>query len=232
MLDNDRIIAAEAEALAAAGDGADQEATVPGTDWTLAELLDHVGRLTWFWSGRVRKAGGGDFYETDKPDDVSPSDWVRKGATTMREQLAAAAPDADVKTWAGLRPPSWLLRRMTHELAVHRWDVQAAVGDPQPLDADVAADGIDELLSEFVPMADLSPVGGTLHLHATDGDGEWFIETADGLVWERSHQKGDVAVRGTTSDLLLFVWGRVPQDAVEVIGDESVLERWRNATRF
>ena len=138
----------------------------------------------------------------------------------MREQLAAAAPEAEIKTWAGLQPPSWLLRRMTHELAVHRWDAEAAGGDPQPLDAAVAEDGIDELLQEFVPAADLGRVGGTLHLHATDGDGEWFIETVDGLAWSRAHEKGDVAVRGRTSDLLLFLWGRAGLDDVEVLGDD------------
>jgi uncharacterized protein (TIGR03083 family) len=234
MLDHDRIIAAEAEALAEAGEATAHAASVPGTDWDLDALLDHVGRLTWFWSGRVRKAGGGDFYDTERPDDVSASDWIRQGTTTMREQLAAADPEAEVKTWAGLKPPSWLWRRMTHELAVHRWDAQRAGGEPQPIDEAVADDGIDELLQEFAPIADVSGVGGTIHLHATDGDGsgEWFIDTSDGLSWSRAHEKGDVAVRGTTSDLLLFLWGRVPVDHLEVHGDTTVLDRWRTATRF
>ena len=227
MLDHERLIGDEAEALAVAGEVGDHAAPVPATDWTLADLLDHTGRLTWFWAGRTRKAGGGDFYDTDRPDDVSPSDFLRRGTATMLEQLAAAAPDAEVKTWAGLKRPSWLLRRMTHELSVHRWDAQAAVGDPQPLGADVAEDGIDELLQEFLPAADVSGVGGSIHLHATDGDGEWFIETADGVTWSKAHAKGDVAVRGATSDLLLLLWGRVGTDAVEVLGDADVLDRWQ-----
>ncbi len=83
-------------------------------------------------------------------------------------------------------------------------------------------------------MADLTGVDGTIHLHATDGDGtgEWFIATAEGLSWSRSHEKADVAVRGTTSDLLLLLWGRVPPDHLEVLGDASVLDRWHAATRF
>ena len=235
MLDHDQIIAAEAEALATAAEGRDPTAAVPGTDWTLADLLDHVGRLTWYWSGRIRTAGGGDYYDTERPDDVERPDWVRQGTDTMRAQLTAAAPAAEIKTWAGPKPPSWLWRRMTHELAVHRWDAQAAAGAPEPLAVAVADDGIDELLEEFLPIADLSAVGGTLHLHATDGDGsgEWILDpTDDGLTWERAHAKGDVAVRGTTSDLLLVLWGRVDTDAVELIGDQSVFERWRAATRF
>lgn len=233
MLDHAGIIRVEAEALAAAGEQADGGSPVPGTDWTLDDLLDHVGRLTWYWSGRIRKAGGGDFYATDRPEGTTRSDWLRQGAATMGEQLAAAAPDAEIKTWAGLQPPSWLWRRMTHELAVHRWDAQAAAGSPEPVATDVAEDGIDEFLGEFLPAADLSGVEGTLHLHATDGNGEWFIDpTGAGLTWERSHTKADVAVRGATSDLLLVLWGRQGADGVAVLGDSEVFDRWRSATRF
>jgi uncharacterized protein (TIGR03083 family) len=231
MLDHARIIREESDALAAAGGGGG-ETPVPGTDWTVADLLDHVGRLTWMFAGRTRKAGGGDFYETVRPEDVDPVTFFRQGAATLCEQLSAADPNAEIKTWAGLVPPAWLWRRMTHELAVHRWDAQAAVGNPEPLAVEVAEDGIDELLEVFVPRADVGPVDGSLHLHATDGDGEWFIETADGLTWTRAHEKGDVAVRGATSDLLLVLWGRIPTTAVEVIGDDAVLTRWRDATRF
>lgn len=233
MLDHAGIIRDEAEGIAMAGEQADGTAPVPETDWTLDDLLDHVGRLTWYWSGRIRNAGGGDFYETQRPDGTTRSDWLRQGTATMGEQLAAAAPDAEIKTWAGLQPPSWLWRRMTHELAVHRWDAQAAAGGPEPLATAVAEDGIDELLGEFLPAADVTGVAGTLHLHATDGDGEWFMDpTGDGLTWERSHTKADVAVRGATSDLLLVLWGRQGTEVVEVLGDEAVLDRWCTATRF
>jgi len=233
MLDHEGIIRAEAEGIAGAGEEADGASPVPGTDWRLADLLDHVGRLSWFFSGRTRKAGGGDFYDPDRPEGTTPSNWLREGAATLCEQLTAAAPDAEIKTWAGLQPPSWLWRRMTHEVAVHRWDAQSAVGAPGPVANEVAEDGIDELLSEFTPAADLAGVAGTLHLHATDGDGEWFMDpTGDGLTWERSHTKADVAVRGATSELLLVLWGRRDTDAVEVLGDASVLDRWRSATRF
>ena len=40
------------------------------------------------------------------------------------------------------------------------------------------------------------------------------------------HAKGDVAVRGTASDLLLFVWGRLPGESLEVLGDASLIERF------
>ena len=39
------------------------------------------------------------------------------------------------------------------------------------------------------------------------------------------HAKGDVAARGSASDLLLFLWGRVPADALEVFGDAACSAR-------
>ena len=52
------------------------------------------------------------------------------------------------------------------------------------------------------------------------------------MAWERAHTKADVAVRGTTSDLLLVLWGRLPTETVDVLGDPAVFDRWRAATRF
>jgi hypothetical protein len=40
-----------------------------------------------------------------------------------------------------------------------------------------------------------------------------------------------VAARGTASDLLLFVWRRVPASALEVFGDAELLERFREGMK-
>lgn len=233
MLDHAAIITAEADALAAAAEGADGTAPVPGTDWTLDDLLDHVGRLMWLFAGRTRKALGGDFYGTERPEGVDRVTWFRDGAAMLSGQLAEAPDDLAIKTWAGMSSPAWLRRRVAHELTVHRWDAEAAGGHPTPIGATVAADGIDEFLDEFTPLAEVGEVAGTIHLHATDGDGEWFVDPTGGTVaWRHAHEKGDVAVRGATGDLLLVLWSRLPTSTVEVLGDESVLDRWRAATSF
>lgn len=233
VLDHAAIITTEAEALAAAADGADGTAPVPGTDWTLDDLLDHVGQLMWLFAGRTRKALGGEFYDTERPEGADRVAWFREGAVTLSGHLAEAPDDLLIKTWAGPSSPAWLRRRVAHELTVHRWDAEAATGTPTAVAADVAADGIDELLDEFLALVDLGGVGGTLHLHATDGDGEWLIDpTGDTVTWRHGHEKGDVAVRGATGDLLLVLWGRLPPSRVEVLGDDAVLDRWLAATSF
>jgi hypothetical protein len=43
----------------------------------------------------------------------------------------------------------------------------------------------------------------------------------------REHAKGDVAARGSASDLLRFLWGRAAADQLEVFGDGEALARFR-----
>ena len=97
-------------------------------------------------------------------------------------------------------------------------------GLPSAQDA-LAADGIDEWLHLFLPRRPL-PEGQapwTLHLHGTDdpapaAGGEWLVRFGrDGAVITQEHAKGDVAVRGPVSDLLLLLWNRLPRpQAAEV----------------
>ena len=118
---------------------------------------------------------------------------------------------------------------------MHRYDAETAARTPTPIDAALAVDGIDEFFIVFLPrLADnFADVGnGTVHLHCTDVTGEWLVARRDGEVAVTAeHAKGDVAARGTASDLFLFLWGRVPADALEVFGDAALLERFRQAVR-
>jgi hypothetical protein len=114
------------------------------------------------------------------------------------------------------------------EAAVHRWDIEAAAGvpsGPSAIDGVAAADSIDELLAVTLPWgvrAD-KPLSGSVHLHCTDvsdGTGEWLV-AADGRV-TAEHAKGDAALRGTASDLLLAIFKRIGTETLDIVGDEAV----------
>ena len=82
-------------------------------------------------------------------------------------------------------------------------------------------------------VAPIRGAGETIHLHCTDGDGEWLVRLgADGVAVTNEHAKGDVAARGTASDLMLLVWGRIPPERVDVFGDAALLTRWQELTKF
>jgi hypothetical protein len=124
---------------------------------------------------------------------------------------------------------------MAHETAVHTWDARCAAGDTTEIDAALASDGIDEFVHVMV-KSDIREEEGTLsgsvHIHCTDVDGEWLIVptgTSD-VVVTREHAKGDCAIRGTASSLLLGLWRRIPMSSLEIIGNADVAAQFLNRT--
>src|SRR5262249_9741619 len=78
-------------------------------------------------------------------------------------------------------PARFWHRRAAQETAVHRFDAQFAAGDAKPIDADLALDGIDEHLGFVAFGLAVKPVeglSGSLHLHASDVEGEWVQQLA------------------------------------------------------
>jgi hypothetical protein len=104
---------------------------------------------------------------------------------------------------------------MALETAVHRADVESAVGPVTPIDADLALDGIDELLHVMLADAGIEDVPGPVV-----GAGRVRVDIAG------------TSVSAGASDLLLWLWGRTPEGTIEVIGDEAGLrELLRGATQ-
>ena len=251
-------ITASTASLGALVDGADLTLRVPTCpDWTLRQLATHVGRAQRWAAEIVSTRSAQAIAFRDVPDGRIPDDparhagWLRAGADRLIAVLRQAG---DVPVWAfgRQRPAPFWARRMTHETVMHGADVQisltGAAGQPTApaIAADVAADGIDEWLTEFAAPgnghSDLRAAGlaegESLHVHAADGPagtGEWLI-TRDlaGITVRRVHEKGTAALRGGASDLLLVLLQRLPPDtpAVQLHGDPAVLRRWLDNTRF
>ena len=200
-------------------------------EWNVADLLWHTGEVHRFWTNVVatlahEPRGLG----IERPADESIVAWYRAGVDEAAGTLEAADPTAPIWTWTSTDDTAaWVQRRMAQETAVHRFDGELACGSATPVDRALAVDGIDEFLDVFLPEPDAArDLGeGTIHLHATDGEGEWLlrVDGAETLV-ERGHAKGDVAVRGPASDLLLMLWRRLPAADLEVLGNAPVLERF------
>lgn len=199
--------------------------------WTISDLVWHTGEVHSFWE-QVAGKGLRDHHDTvmpERPRDEELLDWFRRGVEKLAETLENTDPARPVWTWAPQKDVAFIQRRMAHETAVHRWDAQAAVGDPSPVDADLAADGVDEFLDFFLPAEPehLRGEGESVHLHSTDAEGEWLVTVHDGEVdVAREHARGDAAVRAPASDLLLLLWRRIPSAGVEVLGDRAALDHF------
>jgi uncharacterized protein (TIGR03083 family) len=206
-------------------------------EWTVERLVGHTGRVH-RWAASFLALGGA-MGEPDPgprpPQGEAILPWYREALDGLVAELDRHDPSEPVDTFMGPSDVAFWFRRQAHEIAVHRWDAEDAVtpGGATPFDPALAADGIDEWLHLFVPRflvdkgegtpADL--VGATLHVHCTDTEGEWLLTlTAAGCEVERAHAKGDAALRGPASDLLLAVWHRRPLAGIDVVGDADRAE--------
>ena len=237
----DRAVYAEAlradgEAIAAAG-RQDIDVAVPSCPgWTMHKLLAHVGRV-YRSVGRHVAERATEMIPADDiprpPEGNAIVEWFEEGHRFVQDALAGADPDDAVWTWAGQSTMAFYFRRMAHETAVHRWDAEAAFGEPGPIDSDLSADGVSELFEVVLPFAvanwNMTLPNASLHLHRTDGDGEWMLVDDGGCIkMSHEHSKGDAAVRASGTDLLLLSWERIGLDSpgVEAFGDADSARAW------
>ena len=238
---------AEVALMASTVSGADLSVTVPTCPgWTIGRLVAHIGAVH-RWATQIvatRATAPVDRRDLDIrfPDEGSGwATWLAAGAAPLVAALRSAGPDAPVWTWRPAGRSGWWARRMLHETTVHRADAETALGAVPAVDPAVAADGIDEFLANLPfarrPREHLGslPAGESLHLHATDSDGEWLIRFPGpdgGIEWSRGHAKASAAVRGPVSVLLLFTYGRVPgsDPRLTVFGEQSLLDAWQQKT--
>ncbi|HEX4213680.1 MAG TPA: maleylpyruvate isomerase family mycothiol-dependent enzyme [Candidatus Dormibacteraeota bacterium] len=223
-------------------------ATCPG--WTLAHLIQHVGKVHRRAAATVRR--GERVPDEELEDTVPPAggegDWLRAGAERVVEEIGRRGLDAPA--WLFARPGTaglWL-RRVTHETTVHHADAAFSCGREWSAPPDLAADGVTEALEFFCSpgaaarrpsLKELRGRGETLHLHATDeglgSAGEWLVErTPDGPVSSQEHRKADVAVRGQAEVLLLLLMRRAPaaDPRLTIFGESSLLDHWLDHTAF
>jgi len=210
------------------------DAQVPSCpDWTVADLLRHVGRLHRWVADLVANQPDDPMREWTKalPENDAVLDWFGAGIEPLAAALTAAGPAAPAWSWTPDHTAGWWARRQANELSVHCYDAQLAANAPEAIERVLAVDGVDELFDLLPYWSGSGNVRGndeTIHFHCTDGEGEWLARLSpDGVVVTREHAKGDVAARGTASDLLLFLYGRVSADQLEVFGDAALLARWR-----
>jgi uncharacterized protein (TIGR03083 family) len=219
----------EHEAFLAACEAAGWSAVVPACPgWSVADLLYHMYEVQYGWN-RVtteRRSGFEGLNWPARPTDERLVPLLRGEHAGYSAMLAAFPAETSIWTWTGQHDFAWLIRRMAQETAVHRADADQARGVVPVIDAALASDGIDEFLAYFLNTRN-GAVNGSVHIHCTDVAGEWTIrETADGFDVTREHAKGDCAIRGAASDILLALWRRIPLESCDVVGDAEVSARF------
>jgi uncharacterized protein (TIGR03083 family) len=225
------------------------DAAVPSCPgWDRADLVWHLAEVQHFWAEVVegRLADPDDVAELKRPGDfdalLALFDHAR---ASLLGALGAAEPQTPVWTWSADKTVGFVRRRQAHEALIHRIDAELTAAVPSVVDAELARDGVDELVEFFVAgglpeWATFTPDGTTVRLEQTDGPGSWGLQfgrftgtsPASGKDYDLdATQEADVAadnvVSGSAADLDLWLWGRAEVERLTIAGDPDVPARLR-----
>ncbi len=224
------LIRADAALLtaAAAGHLDDPVPSCPG--WTVADLVDHVGHVYHHKIACMRQQREPEPWPPDPPAG-DPVQWLDDSTVELLAELGDRGPAAPSYTWHEPdQTVGFWYRRMAQETAVHRVDAQQARGGTDPVDSELALDGVDELLDIFfagdwsdLPQPELV---GRIGLRAADRSWLVVMEPQEVRI-ESLGDEPEAVLSATPSDLLLWLWGRLPVDAVQSTGDPEAVVRLR-----
>lgn len=222
-------IRADADRLATAARGhlTDQVPSCPG--WSVDDLVEHVGVVYLHKVECTRQQRQPEPWPPP-PEDGDRLQWFEAATKQMLSLFADSGPDAPSYTWHEPdQTVGFWYRRMAQETAVHRVDAELAVGPAGPVDEDLALDGVDELLDVFfagdwsdIPQPDLVARVG---LRAASRSWLLVLDPAEVRIEAANGDGADAMVSGSPSDLLLWLWGRLPTDRVHIDGDVAAVDR-------
>lgn len=222
--------------------------------WTVSDLVEHLGvvhrTLVHVIDNRLlQPPDGSDRGYLRLPEDregwpeplrgpaygrvpTSLVDWFAEGAALLESAFRSNDPDLAVWTWWHEQNVGFWARMQTIEAAVHRWDAESAVGTPSPVDGKLAADAVAQTFEVMGPARRIwtnAPAGEgeRFGFSRSDGPESWTV-CFDGREMRSSDgvESADVELAGTASDLMLFLWRRIPAERLDIAGDRNVLARY------
>jgi len=213
----------------------DLAAPVPSCPaWDLRALTAHLGGVhRWARSALTRPRP--EEHRDDGPEPgVDLRAWFAEGVDDLAVTLRSTDPLTECWTF-GPRPrtAAFWFRRQAHETAMHAWDAERALTDaPQPVDPELALDGVDEVVTMFVPrqilLGRLAPPEQVVELRAVGAQGQfggpgatWRLAAAGPPADAAPVREPDAVVSAPAATLLLLLWRRIPLDApgVGIDGD-------------
>ncbi|HWC24090.1 MAG TPA: maleylpyruvate isomerase N-terminal domain-containing protein [Flexivirga sp.] len=216
-------------------------------DWSTDDLLWHLAEVQWFWgtivSENVSEPDG--LQHPQRPEGREATLAAFDDASRALQETLRDTP-ADEERWmwtvdASLHSAGYILRRQAHEALIHRVDAELTADiDVSAVDADLAADGIDEVVDVMYgrdhPLVTFAPTQDrVVELVATDADRRWVLqlgrETAsiDGEEIDDANFRPapnatvTATISGTAADLDLWLWNRPTHGDLARAGDQATL---------
>ncbi len=209
--------------------------------WTVRDVVEHTGIVHRHKTAIVRER----LLENPEPPEAPAAEllpWFTSGLGELLDVLRSADPAERVYTWNPKHQTvGFWYRRMAHETLIHRVDAEQAHGSISPIDPELAADGVDEVLVDYVggypEWGNFRPGSDTARLSCTDRPDRWdvqfgrFVGTSpntgtahdlDAFIVTPDIEAPGVIINGRAADLDLWLWGRSPIDRLTVVGNAAV----------
>lgn len=215
--------------------------TCPG--WTVRDLLAHQG-MVHRWAREIVAGTSPQEIDTDALEreglaSADLVDWVDDGIEALLRTLDRTDPDEQVWFFlpgAGSPVLGWT-RRQCHETTIHAVDaLAAALGRPPAADEvwfgpGLAADGVDELLTGFLPRRGLRlPERRRVLVRSEDNGDAWTVDFAGDEATATADElpDPDTVLTGTAVQLYLALWNRGVEVAETGL---PLLESWSAGQR-
>lgn len=200
-------------------------------EWTVRDLVTHVGTGHRLAAGIIEERRDRPAEYRLIPAPQEPDEWpawLAEGARRLNAAVDDLGFDGTVWTWQPkFQTAGFWQRRMLHDLIVHRFDADPT-GD---LAADLAADGIADLLLALGYFPRFKGDGESLLFTATDLGRSWHVTlTKDGLGRADEDYPADTVIKAPAKHLLLIMNRREEPDVID--GDEALWQRWRKDAKF
>lgn len=145
------LFAAAAERTAAAVAHSDLHAPAPACPgWTAYDVIVHLGNVH-AWAATIVETGASAVTQNDEPRSRRPrtvSDWYAGKAGDLYEVLRSTDPSRPTWNFAfGVGEAGFWRRRQLHEITIHGVDLDLAADRQPEIAADVATDGVGEVLT-------------------------------------------------------------------------------------
>jgi uncharacterized protein (TIGR03083 family) len=225
--------AAAAARFAEAVATADLGAAVPAcAGWSVRDLVVHLGN-THAWAATIVETGRPARDPDDEPPSETPrgvSAWYLAKAENLHRVLQEAPPDRPCWNFtSGDGVAAFWPRRQLHETTIHLVDLAGTATD---LSGEVAADGVDEVLTAMLPRMHRrgfpAALSAAVQVLATDTRDSWVVRPSrrepdlPPTVDRGSAGVGDVADRVEARADMLYraLWHR-EAGALRISGDRD-----------